>query len=656
MTLMDTSSHTSNRGRVIRGLPYPVKNHNPISIGADAGCAIQIGGADGHHAELKWNDVEGAWFIHDDPNPGETIVNGKSIECVKLEDRDWFEISKVRIRFAYGDDGDLKLSEIPPNKPVGLGVTLSHVSAVAGGETRLDNISFHVRDGEFVALLGPSGCGKSTLIQRIAGLADYTGEIKFNGNDLKENKASLQSLVAYLPQVVEDSLHADMKVHEAMEDFAHCHLVDNAEVNFMARLKDVELEEKSGEFVRLLSGGQKRRLALALALLREPQLLLLDEPTAGLDPAAEAKIMKLLKTIAKSGRTVLCATHVLGSLGLCDKVLILAPQKGSGGYPVFFGTPKDALKQFYRGGQSDWETWLSIYQMLTNNDGSLRRLREQPSDATPKKTPKPPPFASSLDAFKAVFMRLFRQTFFTKNILFSLGIPLGIAGVLLVACWQMFAEGGSIGTVCFCMVVAMFWLGLSGSVRNLVAERVPMRCLDKMRGMSLKRYFMAHVVFAAAAIVIKSFIFTGLVFMLRHHPRLFAPGAFWMFWLVLAFVGFSGSCVGLWVSSICKKEIQAVGLLPLAAIFALFLSKPVLEMEGQKLQQPLRAIEYMMPTRNAQTVLETELLQKRVDNADPKAHFHNVLNFSLQAIGYPLVFLPWAYRVQKRREDEWDGR
>ena len=637
------SSSESKRGCILRGLPYFIVNHNPISIGSDRGCDIVIEGADCHHAELRWDDEDDAWSLYDDPAPGETLVNGESIVKMRLHENDWFEVSGVRIRFA-----DEKLSELDLDSPVGLRVTLRGVSAVAGGELRLDNISFQAAEGSFVALLGPSGCGKSTLIQRIAGFSSFKGEIRFNGHDLRAEKDGLLPLIAYLPQAVEDTLHGEMTVSEAMKDFVRCHLAADANPDFAKKLEEVGLaynDEFAKKEVRLLSGGQKRRLALALALMRDPQLLLLDEPTAGLDPSAEAGIMELLRRIADQGRTVLCATHVLGRLGLCDKVLLLGP----GGQSVFFGKPAEALQKY---GAQDW---LSIYQALASGNISAE-TNSAPEDPSPRPLPPPVTSASFCGVFRGTFSRLFRCVQRKWNAVLFFGSPIIIAAVLVLACKSMFKEGGSIGTACFCMVVAMFWLGLSGAVGSLVSERVPKRCLDRMRGMSLPRYFAAHVAFVAFSAIVQSFLFVGFVFLICHHPKLLAPDAFATFWLVLALIDFAGACVGLMVSAIWKKEILAVWSLPFIAILALFLSKPVLETGDEKPKHLLRAIEYAMPTLCPQTLLETELKQYRVQNPDGEAHLRNKWNFAWLAIGYPLVFLPLAYFLQKRREEEWDGR
>ena len=647
---MNASSSEFKSGRVIDGLPYKINNHNTISIGSNSGCDIVIDGADSHHAELSWDDKTKAWFIYDDPAPGDTIVNGKNIDAYRLNENDWFDIAGVRIRFADG-----KLCELDPDKPVGLRVTLRRVSATAGGEQRLDNISFQAEAGSFVALLGPSGCGKSTLIQRIAGLAPYEGEILFNGHDLRAEKDKLLPLVAYLPQEVKSTLHAEMTVLEAMEDFARCHLASDVKPDFKEELKKVSLINEDGSDwdkiaatpVSQLSGGMMRRFALALALMRKPQLLLLDEPTAGLDPCAEAEIMKLLGKMAKDGRTILCATHVLDSLDCCSDVLLLAPRKKAGGHSVFFGPRDDAKRKI------NAQNWFPVYEKLTSDNF--------PSDVSPilakpslGNLPHAMPSASFAEAFRATFFRLFRQL--KHNTLLFVVMPLAVALVLVMACRSMFDEGGSIGTVCFCMTVAMFWLGLSGSVRSLVVERVPKRCLDKMRGMALLRYFTAHVAFAVVTTVAQSLIFTLTIFCVRHHPVFFAPAAFPMFWIVLALVGFVGASVGLLVSAFAKNEVRAVLLLPVVAILALFLSKPVLESDGKKLEGLVRAIEYSMPTHNPQVLLETKLAQYRARNPDNAAYSRNKGNFALIAFGYPIVLLPLAFYFQKRREEQWDGR
>ena len=629
-------------GRVLRGLPRSLDRRDPVSIGSDRGSDIRIEGADPHHSELRWNTDEEAWFVHDDPAPGLTLRNGKPIDSSRMFEGDELEIAGVRIRFAGGCLEERITS-------AQLRISLRDVSASAGGKKRLQGISFDVAPGSFVAILGPSGCGKSTLIQRVAGLAPYEGGIFFNGHDLRSEAEMLLPLMAYLPQAVEDTLYGDMTVREAMIDFVHCHLSVETTIDLATQLDQVGLADKIDASVAALSGGQKRRFALALALLREPQLLLLDEPTAGLDPAAEADIMELLRRIADQGRTVLCATHVLGSLDKCDSVLVLAP----GGRQVFDGTPARAIDFF---GSSDW---LDVYRRL--EDGKWNTQVPNVGDvASVSNLPSAPPVATFICVFRATFRRLLCVAFSKRNAPLFFGNPIGIGLVLALACGTMFRDGGDTDTICFCLSVAMFWLGVSGSVRSLVSERIPKRCLDRMRGVPLGWYFAAQVFYAAFSVAVQAALFLLPVFLLRHHAERFSPGAIPVFWLVMTFVGFAGTCVGLMVSAFAKKEIQAVWALPFVAVLALFLSKPVLESNVNGERKPpeglLRVIECAMPTLYSQECLSSELARFRVVNPDFKALKRSRTNFSILAFAYPIVFLTLALFLQKRREEEWDGR
>ena len=673
---------TIGHGRVLCGLPRPLNRHDPISIGSDRGCDIVIEGADSHHAELCWDADGEAWFVHDDPAPGLTLRNGTPIDSSRMFEGDELEIAGVHIRFASG-----QLKEHVTTAR--LRVSLRDVSAIAGGERRLKDISFEASPGTFAAILGPSGCGKSTLIQRIAGLASYEGNIFFNGHDLRKEADAVRPLMAYLPQAVEDTLYNDMTVRESMEDFARCHLATGAAIDFVSALDDVKLADKIDEYVGKLSGGQKRRFALALALLRNPQLFLLDEPTAGLDPAAEADIMMILRRIANQGRTILCATHVLGNLDQCDVVLVLAP----GGRQVFAGTPARALA-FFR--TNDWS---AIYRGLQN--GKLGDNSSNSMD-NPSKSDLPPvqPSATFASTFYATFRRLLRAVIsWRRNAIQFFAIPLGISIVFLLACRSLFEDPATeIGTICFCMVVAMFWLGVSGTVRSLVAERIPKRCLDRMRGSPLVRYMAANVAFAAVSSTVQALVFIVPVFLVQLGHAPYSFHAFPAFWLDLSLVGFSGGCVGLAVSAFAKTEIKAVLLLPFVAILALFLSKPVLEGSGrEKPSGFLRFFECVMPTLYSQTALETTMDRIRVyyvesekwpplsldewsrqrqcrdkktggaltnpQTGEPlkgkslaQKHTDNVLRFYGLVLGYIVVFLPLAFLLQDWRERQWDGR
>ena len=647
------ASHPSSfeSGRILRLPPGLLTAHVPVSIGSDRGCDIVIEGSDPHHAELRWNVNTSSWWLHDNPAPGATIRNGMPVESEELHEGDSIDIAGVRLRFSNGS-----LVERDPAEPVGLRVTLRGVCATAGGKRRLSDVSFQVVPGSFTAVLGPSGCGKSTLIQRIAGLAPYDGDIRLNGHNLRTDAKSLLPLVAYLPQSVESSLHEEMTVLEAMADFARTHLAPKTVPDLEETLDLVDLPPSAfaERLVRLLSGGEKRRLALALALLRDPQLLLLDEPTSGLDLATEEEIMQLLRRISDRGRTVICATHVLGCLDLCDGVFILA----RGGVPAYFGAPADALSHCHVA------SWLDIYRWLQGDMPERSDIGDTPIDPFPRALPAAASRASFVGAFAATLRRLVRAvTGSWRNSTLFFGNPVGIAVLLILACGPVFESDPEI--VYFCMSVAMFWLGVSGSARSLVAERIPKRCLDRMRGLPVACYFSSHVAFVGLSSLVQSLAFLVPLFLFRFAHPPFTTLAFVPFWFILTLVGFAGGCVGLVVSALSKKELQAVWTLPFVAILALFFSKPVLEGPGREPEGTIHAVEQAMPTLRPQTVLETTMAWSEVRAGrlrHKKPHELASQNrtawgrFLLLAIGYPALCLPLAFAVQSRRERQWDAR
>lgn len=208
----------------------------------------------------------------------------------------------------------------------------------------LDNVSFNVPKGHFMAIVGPSGCGKTTLLKAIAGMvAETDGRFFWNGHDLAEEDFE-PSEIGFVPQfsIAYDQLSVDENVESAarlrcrfnsMEDLDDS--IDNAlEVSGMEGIADRD--------VKILSGGQKRRLALAMELVSNPRLLICDEVTSGLDPRSEHDIVDLLHEISRSeGRIVISVTHSLSHLDRYDSILVMHQ-----GCVAYHGSPKTMLHYF----------------------------------------------------------------------------------------------------------------------------------------------------------------------------------------------------------------------------------------------------------------------------------------------------------------------
>ncbi len=188
-----------------------------------------------------------------------------------------------------------------------------------GKAEALDGVSFKVPAGESLALWGPNGAGKTTLLKAILGLIDFQGDIRIKEHDVKRNPKSARRHIGYVPQ---EAVFYDLSVEATMAFYARLKHVDLACAT--ALLERVALDGHAHKPVPALSGGLKQRLALAIALLADPSILLLDEPTANLDSLARRDYLELLAGLHHEGKTIVFASHRIEEVqALADRVLVL---------------------------------------------------------------------------------------------------------------------------------------------------------------------------------------------------------------------------------------------------------------------------------------------------------------------------------------------
>jgi ABC-2 type transport system ATP-binding protein len=184
----------------------------------------------------------------------------------------------------------------------------------------VNKVSFTIQEGEIFGLLGPNGAGKTTTIEMIEGLRKPDGgSIQLCGIDVRKRADNVKEIIGV--QLQSTSIYDKIKVGEAIELFGgyYCKCRPANEV-----LEEVSLNEKVNSFVDSLSGGQKQRLALALALVNEPRVLFLDEPTTALDPQARRNMWEIIKGLGQKGKTIILNTHYMEEAQqLCDRVGIM---------------------------------------------------------------------------------------------------------------------------------------------------------------------------------------------------------------------------------------------------------------------------------------------------------------------------------------------
>ncbi|MBI3862356.1 MAG: ABC transporter ATP-binding protein [Planctomycetia bacterium] len=202
---------------------------------------------------------------------------------------------------------------------------VSHLKKSYGGKVVVDDLAFSVDQGEIFGLLGPNGAGKSTAMMMIAGLhLPDAGEIRIDGEPGGVMPPSRKHVLGLVPQ--ELAIYPDLSGRENLEFFGEIYGLRSARLQERVNhvLDQIELNEHAGRPVRTFSGGMKRRLNFGAGLLHEPQLVILDEPTVGVDPQSRSHLLKSVRRLADSGVAVIFATHYMEEAQeLCDRVAII---------------------------------------------------------------------------------------------------------------------------------------------------------------------------------------------------------------------------------------------------------------------------------------------------------------------------------------------
>ena len=203
-------------------------------------------------------------------------------------------------------------------------IEVRNITKKYGSFTAVDNISFKVKDGEIIGLLGPNGAGKSTTMNTITGFIEQTdGEVIVNGYDTVKKAKRARSQIGYMPEGV--PLYTDLTVKEFITFMAELRKLkrNDKKEKVQKIMEQTGLKEMQNKLIKNLSRGQKQRVSLAGALIGDPEVLILDEPTVGLDPKQITEIRSLIKELGKN-HTVILSSHILSEVSqICDKVIII---------------------------------------------------------------------------------------------------------------------------------------------------------------------------------------------------------------------------------------------------------------------------------------------------------------------------------------------
>ncbi|MER5708556.1 FHA domain-containing protein [Streptomyces sp. NPDC002122] len=568
------------------------------------------------HAELRALP-DGTYAIHDLGSHNGTFLNGRRVVDARVTADDIVGIGRCAFCLIGG-----QLVEFTDTGEISLDVQELAVTVDHGRKTLLDAVSFPVGQKSLLAVVGPSGAGKSTLLGALTGQrpADR-GTVLYDGRDLYRDYAELRQRIGLVPQ--DDILHLQLTVRRALGYAAELRFPeDTAPAERRARVDEVigelGLVERAEQPIHSLSGGQRKRVSVALELLTKPSLLFLDEPTSGLDPGMDRSVMHMLRGLADDGRTVVVVTHSVLSLDVCDRLLVLAP----GGRVAYYGPPADTLDFF---GYTQWPEAFEAFENERDRDWagqyrSSRFHRRYVTDATarpflptggeggegsdsgaavrPVPDPAPPPKAQSWGSQLRTLVRRYAAALSADRTFLAIMIALPfVMGAMARALSEGSLNPESTLNVLLILCVGGVLTGAANAVRELVKERTIYR-RERAVGLSRSAYLASKVVVLGVITVVQAVVLTlvaliGVPLNVPGDKGVLLPPLVEIT-LAVAFLAFTAMMLGLLVSAVVRKEEVTMPLLVLLAIVQVVFCGALLTVRGTPV---LEQLSWLVPSR-----------------------------------------------------------
>jgi ABC transport system ATP-binding/permease protein len=511
----------------------------------------------------------------------------------------------------YSDISSSFLSDIIIHK---ISFTVANLSYnFREGQTAVDNVSFSVEEGKLIGIMGASGSGKTTLMNLMSGIQKpSSGSVKINGLDIGRDNTILEGVFGYVPQ--DDLLIEDLTVFENLY-FAACQCFKDKTRGEIGELVDHTLSnlgllEKRGlkvgsPFNKVISGGQRKRLNIALELIREPLVLFLDEPTSGLSSRDSENLMDLLRDLTLKGKLIFTVIHQPSSeiFKMFDKVIIL----DQGGSMAYFGNPVDSVIYFKtldaqinsnQGecpscGNVNPETIFNIIEtQVVDEFGKYTEKRKVKPDEwansfnsrhpfTEVPEIKEPPHKNLqrpglLKQFRIYFSRDLKSKISNRQYVLLTLLEAPILGFVLSFIIRyipdpdsnvyIFSENENIPIYIFMSLIVALFLGLTISAEEIFRDR---KILKRERFLNLSRnsYLLSKVAILVFISAIQSFLFVLIA-----NPILGIKGMYLHYWLALFTTAFCANMIGLNISASFNSAITIYIVIPLLIIPMMVLS------------------------------------------------------------------------------------
>jgi ABC-type multidrug transport system ATPase subunit/pSer/pThr/pTyr-binding forkhead associated (FHA) protein len=425
------------------------------------------------------------------------------------------------------------------------------------GKIGLHECSFEIPSKTLLAVMGPSGCGKSTLLKALNGDAPpSSGRVYISGLELNENYDYLKTQIGYVPQ--DDIVHRELTVEQSLYYAAKLRL-EHSDSTFIKQkieqvLKDLNIEHIRFNLVGKISGGQRKRVSIAVEILTDPLILFLDEPTSPLDPQTIEEFLEILRNLSNKGTTVIMVTHKPEDLNYMDTVIFMA----EGGHKVYQGDTSSYLHHF------KVEDTIKVYAQLAMPQATKwinNHKQNHPALGTmqPPKEKQNSRHANFFHQFWWLTIRYFNIKLNDRvNTLVLVGQAPIIAGLICLI-FQSISPA-----VPFLLAVSAVWFGTNNAAREIVGE-APIYKRERMFNQGILAYMLSKITVLGTFAAIQSLLFTLIITInfSNSDPSWDAPAKTFL-WML--FVSLAASMMGLLLSAIVTTTEKVMTLVPIALI------------------------------------------------------------------------------------------
>jgi ABC-type multidrug transport system ATPase subunit/pSer/pThr/pTyr-binding forkhead associated (FHA) protein len=508
------------------------------------------------HAKISFKD--GTYFIEDLGSTNKTHINGKELESkTKLKESDVVTISFYQINLLTGLT-NLREQE---NAIKAIGIEKKYSNNKIG----LRSMSLEIPHSTFAALMGPSGCGKSTLLKCLNGDNPATsGEVLIHGLSLTDNFNLIKKKIGYVPQ--DDIIHEELTVYKTLYYAAKLRLPDDTsdkEINSRINkvIQSLSLNQDKEKDIRKskvldLSGGQRKRVSIAVEMLTEPTILFLDEPTSPLDPETIDNFLTSLRKLSKEGTTIVMVTHKPEDLNYVDQVIFLGVQ----GHLTYKGPAHLMTTHF------EVESIVQVYSKMSNQD-TVAKYYQKPSEITFEskriaefQRDKPDSWFLQLYWLTMRYFSIKRND--KENLILLLAQPIIIACLLCLVFNEM-----STG-VLFLMAISGIWFGVSNAAKEIVGELSIYR-RERMFNVNINTYILSKWLVLSLIAFIQTFIFVSIIYLnfkintASGYPDTYLHG-FLPTTLFMFYISFSATLLGLFLSAYFTTTEKVMTVVPIA--------------------------------------------------------------------------------------------